>query len=264
MQCQFTSLPKYTLINVGFFHSSYGFRAAIGQTEAQVLVPTIKHLCLHRHPGSLELLMVCLHTFISCPRGVRWDGYGLSLLPDSRIENRGIMCLLYPKTGDDLTLPGSLESPWNWAWDSFKWKSTSMTEKENVGWGHVDVKVLEKCWKSYGFARAETCWPFSSEQGPVLLPPTPKYAGVWDFERGHAGLARDRWLPLKYLPPISSVSKRDCCTSPPSKPLTLILIMPSLTLAQAFEVAFKLGVFASSVFPSNPSSALLHDDQLII
>lgn len=180
--------PKIHPIKCRILHSSYGFRAVIGHTEAKVLVPIVKHLCLYHHPGSLALLMVCLHTFLSCPRGVRWDGYRPSLLPDPRIENRPIMCRLYPNTGDDLTLPGSLESPWNRAWDSFKWKSTSMTEKENVGWGHVNVTALEKSWKSHGFARAEACRPFSPEQGPVLLPPNPKYAEVWDFEWGDAGL----------------------------------------------------------------------------
>lgn len=107
------------------------------------------------------------------------------------------MCLLYPKMGDDLTLPGSLESPWNWAWVSFKWKSTSMTEKENVGWGHVDVKALEKCWKLHGFPRAEVCWFLSPEQGPVLLPhrpPPPNTVWVWDSERGLlASCRRDVW-----------------------------------------------------------------------
>lgn len=42
-----------------------------------------------------------------------------------------------------------------------------------------------------------------------------------------------------------------CCTSPSG---LLTLILTSLTLAQASEVAFQLGVFASSVSPPIPAS----------
>lgn len=48
MQYQCASVPKYTLINMGFFVSCCEFRAAIGQTEDKVLVPHWSNiLCLH-------------------------------------------------------------------------------------------------------------------------------------------------------------------------------------------------------------------------
>lgn len=64
--------------------------------------------------------------------------------------------------------------------------------------------------------------------------------------------------------PFGFTSHRDSCTSPPSRPLSLTLVKPSLTLAQAFEVGFQLGVFASSAFSYSPASALLHNNHWMV
>lgn len=79
------------------------------------------------------------------------------------------MCLLYPKTGDDFTLLGSLESLRNWACVSFKWKSTSVTEKENVGQSHVNVKALEKCSRSAQFSQSRSLWTHCPRARKLLL-----------------------------------------------------------------------------------------------
>lgn len=90
---------------------------------------------------------------------------------------------------------------------------------------------------------------------------------VWDSETGYAGLDHERWVLLWNLLPVSFTSHKESWTSAPSRrlcPLSPILVELLLTLAQAFEVACQVKVFASSVFSYNLPSALLQKNLLII
>lgn len=140
--------------------------------------PHIKPLCLPHHQRPFGTVDGLFAYFSFLPKGSQMGCLRSS--PNFQILGlkTAIMCLLYPKAGDDFTFPDSLESPWSWACILFKWKSTAMTKKENVGQGHVGVKALGKRQRSAYFSQNRsllTCSPRA--RSLALLPPTEAQCG---------------------------------------------------------------------------------------